>query len=163
MLADQHRVVLGLAGKNPDGAADLLVAADNRVHPALPRLRNQIDAVFLQRLVGALGVVGGHLLAAANLAECLEDLRAVQSEALEQLLERLGLADFEQAEEQVLDGDKFILERLGLFLRPREHRVDRLRDVNFRGVDATRDLWQALELPLDGELHRGRRDVQLVE
>ena len=111
----------------------------------------------------ALGIVGGHLLAAADLAEGLEDLRPVQSEALEQLFERLGLADFEQAEEQVLDGNKFILERPGFFLGPREHRVDRLGDVHLRGVHASRDLGQTLKLPFDGELHRAWRDVQLVE
>ncbi len=63
----------------------------------------------------------------------------------------------------MLDGNKFILERPGLFLGPREHGVDRLRDVHLRCVDAARDLRQALKLPLDGELHRAWRDVQLVE
>ncbi len=85
-FADQDGIVLGLAGEDPDGAADLLVATDDRVHPALARLRDQVDSVLLQRLVGAFGIVRGHLLAAADLAEGLEDLRPVQSEALEQLL-----------------------------------------------------------------------------
>jgi len=44
--------------------------------------------------------------------ECLEDLRRSNSEALDSFLKRLGPADFEQAEEQVLDGDKFILSDL---------------------------------------------------
>src|SRR4029077_15486041 len=34
-LADQHWVVLGAAGKNLDGAPDLLVAADYRIELAL--------------------------------------------------------------------------------------------------------------------------------
>src|ERR1700733_13432176 len=34
-LADQHRIVLGAAGQDLDGAADFLVAADHRVELAL--------------------------------------------------------------------------------------------------------------------------------
>ena len=36
-LADQHRIVLGPAGEHLDGAADFLVAADDRVELALAR------------------------------------------------------------------------------------------------------------------------------
>ena len=50
-LADQHRVVLGAAGEHLDDAADLLVAADDRVELALARQLGQVAAVLLQRLV----------------------------------------------------------------------------------------------------------------
>ena len=36
-LADQHRIVLGAAGQHLDGAADFLVAADDRVELAVAR------------------------------------------------------------------------------------------------------------------------------
>ena len=51
-VADQHRVVLGLARQDLDHAADLGVAADHRVQPAGAGLGDQVAPVLLQRLVG---------------------------------------------------------------------------------------------------------------
>ena len=68
-LADQHRVVLGLARQDAHHAADLGVAADHRIELVGPRLRHQVDAVLLERLVGDLGVGAGHALAAAHLLQ----------------------------------------------------------------------------------------------
>ena len=50
-LADQHRVVLGAAGEHLDGAADFLVAADDRIELAVARRLGQVARVFLQRVV----------------------------------------------------------------------------------------------------------------
>ena len=50
-------------------AADLGVAADDRVELALAGPRGEVDAVLLQRLVGALGVRAGDPRAAADLGE----------------------------------------------------------------------------------------------
>jgi hypothetical protein len=54
-LADQHRVVLGAALQDLDGAADFIVAADHRIELALSGALGQVDAVFLQRLALAFG------------------------------------------------------------------------------------------------------------
>ena len=56
-LADQHRVVLGAARQHLDDAADLLVAADDRIELALARQLGQVAAVALERLVRAFGVL----------------------------------------------------------------------------------------------------------
>ena len=61
-LADEHRVVLGAAREHLDDAADLLVAADDRVELALARQLGQVAAVALERLVLALRVLVGHPL-----------------------------------------------------------------------------------------------------
>jgi hypothetical protein len=45
-LADQHRVVLGLARQDADHAADLLVAADHRVELAGPRQLHQVASPY---------------------------------------------------------------------------------------------------------------------
>jgi hypothetical protein len=68
-FADQHRVVLGPALQHLDGAADLLVAADDRVELAAFGARGQVDGVFLQRLPRLLGVLVLHALAAAHLVD----------------------------------------------------------------------------------------------
>ena len=54
-LADQHRVVLGAARQHLDRAADLLVAADDRIELALARRLGQVAGVFLQRVIAFLG------------------------------------------------------------------------------------------------------------
>ena len=56
-LADQHRVVLGAPLQHLDGAADLVVAADDRVELALARALGQVDGVLLQRLALAFGLL----------------------------------------------------------------------------------------------------------
>ena len=57
-LADEHGVVLGTSGQHLHDAADLGVAADDRVELALARPLGEVDAVLLQRLVRALRVGG---------------------------------------------------------------------------------------------------------
>jgi hypothetical protein len=54
-LADEHRVVLGAAREHLDHAADLFVAADDRVELAAARQLGQVAAVALERLVLASG------------------------------------------------------------------------------------------------------------
>ena len=58
-LADEHRVILGLAGEDADDVSDLVVPADHRVQLVLPRPLHQVGAVFGQRVVGALRIVPG--------------------------------------------------------------------------------------------------------
>ena len=66
-LADQHRVVLGPARQHLDDPADLVVAADHRVEPALAGHLGQVAAEALQGLVLGLRVLVGDLLAPADL------------------------------------------------------------------------------------------------
>ena len=66
-LADEHRVVLGAAGQDLDDAADLLVAADDRVELALAGVLGEVPAVLLERLELVLGVLAGDPVAAPHL------------------------------------------------------------------------------------------------
>ena len=54
-------------------AADLLVAADDRIELALARQLGQVAAVALERLVGAFGILVGDALGAADRGQRLED------------------------------------------------------------------------------------------
>ena len=65
-LADQHRVVLGAAREDLDDAADLVVAADDRIELALARDLGQVAAVLLERLVLVLGLLVGDAVRAAH-------------------------------------------------------------------------------------------------
>jgi len=64
-FADQHRIVLGTAREHLDGAADFLVASNDRVELAVARGLRQIAGIFLERVIGIFGRsrVGGAALA----------------------------------------------------------------------------------------------------
>ena len=75
-LADEHRVVLGTALQNLDGAADLIVAPDDRVELALGRALGEVDAVLFQRLAIFLGAGVLDLRPAPHLLDRLLERRA---------------------------------------------------------------------------------------
>ena len=64
-LADQHRIVLGPAREDLNGAADLLVASDHRIELAVACRLGEVAGIFLEGIVGVLGRgrVGGAALA----------------------------------------------------------------------------------------------------
>ena len=110
-VADEHRVVLGLAGQDLHDAADLGVAADHRVEPSGAGVGDEVAAVFLQRLVGDLGHGGGDPLVAADRGQRLQERVAGDARrragAGAQVPSR-ALVD--QRDQQVLDRDVLVLE-----------------------------------------------------
>ena len=56
-FSDEHRIVLGTARQHLDRAADLLVAANHRVKPALLSEFGQVASVLLERGEGIFGVL----------------------------------------------------------------------------------------------------------
>ena len=111
-LTDEDRVVLRPARQDLDDPPDLVVAPDDRVEPAGPRLGGQVAAVLLEGGVGALRVRRGDALAAAHALERLEQGLATGGMALEQ---RLALAaDLGDREEEVLGRDVLVTEALRL-------------------------------------------------
>ena len=117
-LADQHRVVLRAARQHLDDAADLLVAADDRIELALARQLRQIAAVALERLVGALGVLGrsraasrGRSSAPARIASRVTP-RCFRSCAAGERPLSSAMRD-----EQVLGADELVLQAVGFGLR----------------------------------------------
>ena len=83
-LADEHRVVLRAARQHLDHAADLVVAADDRVELALARRLGEVAAVLLERLVLLLGVLARDAVAAPHLAQRGEQVFAVDAEPVGQ-------------------------------------------------------------------------------
>ena len=113
-LADQHGIVLGPAGQHLHGAADFLVAADDRIDLPLPGHLDQIAAVSLQGLVFVFGVLVGDALAAADFLEGREDGVVVDAADGKDFL-RLAL-HLRQGQQQMLGGDVFVLEPVGFLL-----------------------------------------------
>ena len=110
------------ATEHLDDAADLLVAADDRVELALPGQRGQVAAVLLERLVGGLRVRAGDALAAADLLERLVDAVAGDAEPAQDLAGRARLCVVGEGEQEVLGRDVVVLEALGLGLARRRTR-----------------------------------------
>ena len=73
-LADQDGVVLGAAGEDLDDAADLVVAADDRVELAVLGGLREVAAELLERLVLVLGVLVGDAVRAADGLDGLDDV-----------------------------------------------------------------------------------------
>jgi len=72
-LADEDGVVLGLAEEDAQGAADLLVAADDRVELVAAGFVHEVAAVFGEGFVGAFGVGAGDALVAPDVGEGVQE------------------------------------------------------------------------------------------
>src|SRR5690606_16388621 len=84
---------------------------------------------------------------------------ARQARALERARGRARVA--EDREQQMLDADEVVLQRLRLVFRRLQQLPQARRDVDL-GVRA-RDLWQAVELALDRRAERRGREAGLLE
>ena len=115
-VADEDRVVLGLARQDLDDPADLRIPADDRVELPGAGVGHEIAAVLLQGLVGHLGHRRGHPLVAPHRRERLEEPLPGQA-LLVQPPAGCGLAALvEEGDDEVLHGDVVVLEPLRLAL-----------------------------------------------
>ena len=136
-LADEHGVVLRAPAQHLDDAADLGVAADDRVELAAAGAVGEVDAVLLERLVGRLGVLR------RDPAHAAAHLREGVDERLGQrllLLEQLGdvAAGVGEADEQVLGRDVVVADLLGLGLRDAHDGHERARQPGRGDAGAAR-------------------------
>ena len=134
-LADQHGIVLGSPRQHLDGAADLLVAADDRVDLALGCRGGEVARVALQSVVALLGrcAVGG-----AALAQVVDG--AVERGGVDAgLVERpagLGGGLHAEREQQPLDGDELVTGLVGDLLGRVEGPRQLWRQVDLAGAAA---------------------------
>jgi len=149
-LADEHGVVLSTPRQDLDRAADLLVAADDRVELALPRGLGQVAAVLLQRLVGGFGVLAGDALAAADGGQCGQDAVARDAEPAEQ---PCGIAAIvaRKRQQDVLRADVVVLHLVAFSVRVLQHALNLPAqpglDISAVGLGPAGEI--ALQLPRD--------------
>ena len=134
-LTDQAGVVLGLTGQDTDDVADLLITADHGVQLLLPGQIDQILAIFLQGVVGILGVVVGHALVAAHGSQLLQKRILLDVEGAEQLRGVLGRL-IQQPQEHMLHTDVFVLHGLGFPGGSVQDFIRCLRDIDLVRVTA---------------------------
>ena len=145
-VADEHRVVLGLAGEDLHDPPDLGVAPDHGVEPSGAGVGHQVAPVLLQRFVGHLGHGRRDPLVPPDRGQGLEERVTGEPLRLEHAARgRLGSL-VEEGDHQVLHRDVLVLEALGLATRP----LSRSRDSR----------WVTITWPgcTPGPLTLGRRD-----
>ena len=146
-IADQHGVVLGAPREHLDGAADLLVAADHRVHFALGSSGGEIAGVALEGIIGLLGrsAVGGAAL--ANIVDGLIQRGRVDARLVEGAA-RVARRLHGQRQQQPLDRDELVAGLVGNLLCAVEHTRKLGRKINLSST-AARDLGPLRHRPLD--------------
>src|SRR5262249_10363614 len=107
-------IVLRPAAEDLDDAADLVVTADDRVELALARGLGQVAAEALERHVLVLGVLVGHAVAAANLAQRLEQRLMDGAVGAERVPGLAGV--LRDREHEVLGRDVLVLQLAHLLL-----------------------------------------------
>ena len=118
-LTDEHRVVLGAAGEDLDGATDLLGAADHRVELAGTRQVADVATVLLKGLELGLGVRRGHAIVTAEFRVHLLDAFARHAGVGQ---DPTGLAlVLGERHEQMLGHHEVVAHLGGLLLRTLEH------------------------------------------
>ena len=157
-LADEDRVVFCPPRQHLDDAADLRIAADDRIELPLAGALDEIDAVFLERLELLLRILIGHPGTAADGLEAGEELLLVDRRQLEDVLRLRGRLD--EAEKEMIGGDELVLHRVGLGRRPLENLHQIL--IGLR-LGAPRDLGEVRQLRLDDPLEMAAVDSDLLQ
>ena len=134
-LANDHRVVLGAAGKHLQGPAHLLVATDDRVQLALAGQLGEIARVLGQRLVALFSVRIGDPLTAADLGQRLENSVAVHARLAQRARGRPQILG-QKRQQQVLARYVLVLEFVGLASRLVEQVLHATAHVGLRRVAA---------------------------
>ena len=128
-LADQNRVVLGTAGQDLHDAANLVVAADDRIELAFTRNLRQVAPVLGQGLEGSLGICRGDRIG-AQLGQRLRERIGLDA-TLGEDAPGLGLRR-SQRDQQVLGRDVLVTASLGALAGVADD-----REQGVRGLGAT--------------------------
>ena len=130
-LADEDRVVFVAPLQDLHGAADFLVATDDRINFALLGTRGDVNGVFLQRFAFVFGALVGDGFAAAQLVDDLLQLGFLHARRFQRLAERAGI--FAGSEQEQLGGDVFVAVLLRVFVAEVQEARGVGRDVYLAG------------------------------
>ena len=116
-IADEHRVVLGLARQDLYDPAYLTVPAYDGVEPPRSGVCHQVTTVFFQSLVRHFWHCGGDALIAPHRREGLQKTVTVDAFCAQQPASRSVRPLIDECDEQVLDGHVLVLQPMRLSLR----------------------------------------------
>ena len=156
-LADEHRVVLGSAGKDLDHAADLIITADDRVQLAFPGALAKVDPVAFQSGEFGLGVLVRHPLRATQRREGREEFFGRNLRHFQDFL-RLG-RNHRASQKQVLGRNEFVLHFLGLGLRG----LEQILQIAAQAHVAAADLRQGFQIGFGDRADLVLTDAEVLE
>ena len=134
-FADQHRIVLRLAGQNTDDVSNLVVAADHRVELMVLCKFNQILAVFGERVIGFLRRVAGHAGVAAHAGQRGQEGVLLNAKALEDILHGV-VGPVQNRKHDMLDGNILVLHPVGFFFRRSQDCIHVCGNIDFPRLTA---------------------------
>ena len=141
-LADQDGIVLGAARQDLDGAANLLVAADDGVELAVARRLGQVARIFLQGLVVVLGRGAMRLASLPQIGDRLFQRLRRDIEPLEDRGGRGSRRQRQGTDNELKDGQKRLLET--------DNRVVLPVDTTIRVLVTATDVLHAWAVPAFG-------------
>ena len=127
-FSDQHRIILGLTGQDPDHIPDLRVTANDRIQLLLSGFLYQIVAVFIQGIISSFRIVRSHSLISADCRQGLQESLPGNPVLPEQGLDR-GAGVIQQRQEQMFHGDVFVSHPLSFVLGADQRFVQVLADI----------------------------------
>src|ERR1700682_3671650 len=147
-VADQHRIVLGLPTQNLNHPANLGISADHRIQLGGLGLSDQVPAVFLQGVVGALRGGGGDPLAAAHLGQRRQEGISCHAVVSQDPPGGGGRALFGEGNQGGLPRPLLILEPLGFALGRVQNLCQTAGDRHLTWLcGRATHLWPAIQLP----------------
>src|SRR6516164_9511594 len=123
-FAYQYRIVFGAPRKNLHHAANLFVAADDRIELLLPGQFRQVASILFQGRVSSFGILRRHPLRAAHSSQRLKNRFVRSAVPIQQLPGRIPLASGNR-QEKVFGRDVVVLEPVGLLECLLENVVER--------------------------------------
>ncbi|KAF5029070.1 hypothetical protein DSECCO2_652460 [anaerobic digester metagenome] len=114
-LADEAGVILGFARENADDVSDFVVPPNYGIQFVLAGALHQVIAVFFQRFISCLGVVGGDAGIAANRGQRLQIGVAFYTKRLKQAFQR-RIWRFYQCKQQVFHRNILVAQPAGVGL-----------------------------------------------
>ena len=147
-LADEHGIIFRPARQHLNGAADFLVAADDRIELAVARGLREVAGIFLQRVVG---ILGRRRIRGAALAQGLDGgiERLRRDAGGGENFPRLAALFEREREQKPLDGDVAVAGLLARFLSGVEHPRQSRIEIDLAGPTAG-DFRALIERRFDG-------------
>ena len=118
-ITDQHRIILGLPGQDPDDVTDLCVPANDRIQLLIPCPLYQTGTVLFQCIITVLRTVGLYRPAVTQILYHVQEFRLFDPIFLKQIL-HCRAAMPQQSQKEMFYGDILISHLLRFILSIRE-------------------------------------------
>ena len=132
-FTDKHGVVFCLSRKNTDHVSDLGIPSDDGIEFMLARPLHQIDAVFVEHVIGVLGIIVGNAHVAAHFGKPFQKSVLLYTVFMKQIAHRRRRI-VEHSEENMFHGNIFILHVCRRVFCGGQRLIELLRSIHLRAA-----------------------------